>query len=91
MEDRTTQSHAEGLCSYFCGVSNNINKDDRVSVCSELSRMSPPQERSGNSCEEPMSKCLQAKKDLEIAIAGVAKAEQQVKDNWREVGEGLLT
>ncbi|XP_054839953.1 nuclear receptor coactivator 4 [Eublepharis macularius] len=43
----------------------------------EPSRMSP--------APEPLVKCLQAKKDLETAIAGIVKAEQQVKDNWKEV------
>ncbi|NXG79375.1 NCOA4 protein, partial [Baryphthengus martii] len=48
--------------------------------------MSPPQDRSRNSCSsEPLAKCLQAKKDLETAISGIVKAEQQVKENWREV------
>ncbi|KAM7170233.1 nuclear receptor coactivator 4 isoform 1-T1 [Macrochelys suwanniensis] len=48
--------------------------------------MSPPQDRSGSSCsKEPLVKCLQAKKDLETAIAGIVKAEQQIKVNWREV------
>ncbi|XP_044276278.1 nuclear receptor coactivator 4 isoform X2 [Varanus komodoensis] len=48
--------------------------------------MIPLQERSGSSCsKEPLDKCLQAKKELEAAIAGIVKAEQQVKDNWREV------
>ncbi|XP_061490990.1 nuclear receptor coactivator 4 isoform X1 [Rhineura floridana] len=48
--------------------------------------MSPAQEKSGSSSsKEPLAKCLQAKKDLETAIAGVVKVEQQVKDNWREV------
>ncbi|CAI5774431.1 Uncharacterized protein PODLI_1B018450 [Podarcis lilfordi] len=51
-----------------------------------MSRMSLPQETSASSSsKEPLVKCLQAKKDLETAIAGVVKAEQQVKDNWREV------
>ncbi|XP_040419965.1 nuclear receptor coactivator 4 isoform X3 [Cygnus olor] len=49
-------------------------------------RMSPPQDRSRNSCSsEPLAKCLQAKKDLEAAISGIVKAEQQIKENWREV------
>ncbi|XP_053166851.1 nuclear receptor coactivator 4 isoform X2 [Hemicordylus capensis] len=49
-------------------------------------RMSPPQERTGNcSSKEPLAKCLQAKKDLEAAIARIVNAEEQVKDNWREV------
>uniref|UniRef100_A0A8D0GPV9 Nuclear receptor coactivator 4 n=1 Tax=Sphenodon punctatus TaxID=8508 RepID=A0A8D0GPV9_SPHPU len=48
--------------------------------------MSPPESRNGNSCsKEPLLKCLQAKKDLETAIVGITKAEQQIKDNWREV------
>jgi len=48
--------------------------------------MSPPQDRSRISCSsEPLAKCLQAKKDLETAISGIVKAEQQIKDNWREV------
>lgn len=48
--------------------------------------MSPPQDRSRNSCSsEPLAKCLQAKKDLETAISGIVKAEQQIKENWREV------
>ncbi|XP_042315596.1 nuclear receptor coactivator 4 [Sceloporus undulatus] len=48
--------------------------------------MRPLQERSGSfSSKAPLDKCLQAKKDLETAIAGIVKAEQQVKDNWREV------
>ncbi|XP_054687865.1 nuclear receptor coactivator 4 isoform X1 [Grus americana] len=50
------------------------------------SRMSPPQDRSRSSCSiEPLAKCLQAKKDLETAISGIVKAEQQIKENWREV------
>ncbi|NXN76799.1 NCOA4 protein, partial [Himantopus himantopus] len=48
--------------------------------------MSLPQDRSRNSCSsEPLAKCLQAKKDLETAISGIVKAEQQIKENWREV------
>ncbi|NXE95826.1 NCOA4 protein, partial [Menura novaehollandiae] len=48
--------------------------------------MSPPQDRNRNSCSsETLAKCLQAKKDLEIAISGIVKAEQQIKENWREV------
>ncbi|KAM4774908.1 nuclear receptor coactivator 4 isoform 2-T2 [Cyanocitta cristata] len=50
------------------------------------SRMSPPQDRNRNSCSsETLAKCLQAKKDLETAISGIVKAEQQIKENWREV------
>ncbi|KFQ03307.1 Nuclear receptor coactivator 4, partial [Leptosomus discolor] len=48
--------------------------------------MSPSQDRSRNSCSsEPLAKCLQAKEDLETAISGIVKAEQQIKENWREV------
>ncbi|XP_030096752.2 nuclear receptor coactivator 4 isoform X1 [Serinus canaria] len=51
-----------------------------------ISRMSPPQDRNRNSCgSETLAKCLQAKKDLETAISGIVKAEQQIKENWREV------
>ncbi|KAJ7403091.1 nuclear receptor coactivator 4 [Pitangus sulphuratus] len=50
------------------------------------SRMSPPQDRNRNSCSsETLAKCFQAKKDLETAISGIVKAEQQIKENWREV------
>ncbi|XP_040294804.1 nuclear receptor coactivator 4 isoform X1 [Bufo bufo] len=34
---------------------------------------------------DPLSKCLQARKELESAIQTLLKAEQQVKDNGREV------
>lgn len=34
---------------------------------------------------DPLSKCLQAKRELETAIQALLKAEQQVKDNGREV------
>ncbi|NWW39463.1 NCOA4 protein, partial [Panurus biarmicus] len=48
--------------------------------------MSPSQDRNRNSCSsETLAKCLQAKKDLETAISGIVKAEQQIKENWREV------
>uniref|UniRef100_A0A8C5IFJ5 Nuclear receptor coactivator 4 n=1 Tax=Junco hyemalis TaxID=40217 RepID=A0A8C5IFJ5_JUNHY len=48
--------------------------------------MSPPQDRNRNSCSsETLAKCLQAKKDLETAISGIVKAEQQIKENWQEV------
>ncbi|NXR05777.1 NCOA4 protein, partial [Semnornis frantzii] len=48
--------------------------------------MSPPQDRNRYSCNsEPLAKCLQAKKDLETALCGIVKAEQQIKENWREV------
>lgn len=48
--------------------------------------MSPPQDRNRNSCSsETLAMCLQAKKDLETAISGIVKAEQQIKENWQEV------
>ncbi|XP_063163801.1 nuclear receptor coactivator 4 [Candoia aspera] len=48
--------------------------------------MSPLQERNGSFVgKESLDKCLQAKKDLEAAIAEIVKAEQHVKDNWKEV------
>ncbi|XP_075466601.1 nuclear receptor coactivator 4 isoform X3 [Ascaphus truei] len=34
---------------------------------------------------DPLSKCLHARKELEMAISSVLMAEQQVKDNGREV------
>ncbi|XP_015488070.2 nuclear receptor coactivator 4 isoform X2 [Parus major] len=56
------------------------------SALRNTSRMSPPQDRNRNSCSsETLAKCLQAKKDLETAISGIVKAEQQIKENWREV------
>ncbi|KAM3834731.1 nuclear receptor coactivator 4 isoform 2-T2 [Vipera latastei] len=52
----------------------------------ELSRMIPFQETKGSvGTRESLDMCLQAKKDLEVAIAEIVKAEQQVKDNWKEV------
>lgn len=48
--------------------------------------MSLPQDRNRSSCSsETLAKCLQARKDLETAISGIVKAEQQIKENWREV------
>ncbi|XP_069428395.1 nuclear receptor coactivator 4 isoform X1 [Ovis canadensis] len=34
---------------------------------------------------EPLSRCCDARRDLELAIGGVLRAEQQIKDNLREV------
>ncbi|XP_069096770.1 nuclear receptor coactivator 4 isoform X1 [Pleurodeles waltl] len=49
-------------------------------------KMNSTQDPSGGSCNrDPLLKCLQAKKDLEEAICGILKAEQQTKDNGREV------
>ncbi|XP_026528534.1 nuclear receptor coactivator 4 isoform X2 [Notechis scutatus] len=48
--------------------------------------MIPFQERNGSLGNmESLNKCLQAKKDLEVAFAEIVKAEQQVRDNWKEV------
>ncbi|XP_013918230.1 PREDICTED: nuclear receptor coactivator 4 [Thamnophis sirtalis] len=48
--------------------------------------MIPFQERNGSLGNmECLDKCLRAKKDLEVAFAEIVKAEQQVKDNWKEV------
>ncbi|XP_075697877.1 nuclear receptor coactivator 4 isoform X2 [Rhinoderma darwinii] len=43
-------------------------------------------DRDHGSCgRDPLSKCLQARKELETAIQAMLQAEQQVKDNGREV------
>uniref|UniRef100_H3A8R1 Nuclear receptor coactivator 4 n=1 Tax=Latimeria chalumnae TaxID=7897 RepID=H3A8R1_LATCH len=43
-------------------------------------------DQSGGVCDrEAFIKCVQAKRDLEAALAGIAKAEQQVQENAREV------
>ncbi|XP_030059151.1 nuclear receptor coactivator 4 [Microcaecilia unicolor] len=48
--------------------------------------MSSSKDQNGGAVgRSPLMKCLQAKKDLEVAIAGILKAEQQIKDNGREV------
>lgn len=48
--------------------------------------MIPFQERNGSLGNmDSLDKCLRAKKDLEAAFAEIVKAEQQVKDNWKEV------
>ncbi|XP_004462502.2 nuclear receptor coactivator 4 isoform X1 [Dasypus novemcinctus] len=50
------------------------------------SRMSTPQDQSGcPSNREPLLRCCDARRDLELAIGGVLRAEQQIKDNSREV------
>lgn len=38
-----------------------------------------------SSSKEPLSRCCEARKELEHAIGGVLKAEQYIKDNLREV------
>uniref|UniRef100_A0A8C9KMX5 Nuclear receptor coactivator 4 n=1 Tax=Panthera tigris altaica TaxID=74533 RepID=A0A8C9KMX5_PANTA len=51
-----------------------------------LSRMSTSQDQSGcSSNREPLLRCCDARRDLELAIGGVLRAEQQIKDNLREV------
>ncbi|KAM9618696.1 nuclear receptor coactivator 4 isoform 1-T6 [Trichechus inunguis] len=48
--------------------------------------MSTSQDQSGCSTnQEPLSRCCDARRDLELAIGGVLRAEQQIKDNLREV------
>ncbi|XP_023563016.1 nuclear receptor coactivator 4 isoform X2 [Octodon degus] len=37
------------------------------------------------SIREPLLRCSDARRDLELAISGVLRAEQQIKDNLREV------
>ncbi|XP_061035660.1 nuclear receptor coactivator 4 isoform X4 [Eubalaena glacialis] len=50
------------------------------------SRMSTSQDQSGcSSNKEPHLRCCDARRDLELAIGGVLRAEQQIKDNLREV------
>ncbi|KAM9011748.1 nuclear receptor coactivator 4 isoform 1-T1 [Ara ararauna] len=67
-------------------VSGTLGSELLPSLGTNTSRMSPPQDRNRNSCSsEPLAKCLQAKKDLETAISGIVKAEQQIKENWQEV------
>ncbi|XP_074230481.1 nuclear receptor coactivator 4 isoform X1 [Camelus bactrianus] len=51
-----------------------------------VSRMSTSQDESGcSSNREPLLRCCDARRDLELAIGGVLRAEQQIKDNLREV------
>lgn len=48
--------------------------------------MSTSQDQSGFSTNrEPLLRCRDARRDLELAIGGVLRAEQQIKDNLREV------
>ncbi|EPY78177.1 nuclear receptor coactivator 4-like protein [Camelus ferus] len=48
--------------------------------------MSTSQDESGcSSNREPLLRCCDARRDLELAIGGVLRAEQQIKDNLREV------
>lgn len=51
-----------------------------------MSRMNTPQDQSGcSSNREPLLRCSDARRDLELAIGGVLRAEQQIKENLREV------
>lgn len=50
-----------------------------------VSRMSTSQDQNGSSSREPLLRCCDARRDLELAIGGVLRAEQQIKDNLREV------
>ncbi|KAM4852343.1 nuclear receptor coactivator 4 isoform 1-T4 [Thomomys bottae] len=48
--------------------------------------MNTLQDQSGcSSNKEPLVRCSDARRDLELAIGGVLRAEQQLKDNLREV------
>ncbi|XP_054428328.1 nuclear receptor coactivator 4 isoform X2 [Pteronotus mesoamericanus] len=47
--------------------------------------MSTSQDQNGFSKREPLLRCCDAQRDLEIAIGGVLRAEQQIKDNLREI------
>nr|XP_051679670.1 nuclear receptor coactivator 4 isoform X2 [Oryctolagus cuniculus] len=48
--------------------------------------MNTPQDQSGcSSNREPLLRCSDARRDLELAIGGVLRAEQQIKENLREV------
>ncbi|ELV11880.1 Nuclear receptor coactivator 4, partial [Tupaia chinensis] len=51
-----------------------------------VNRMNPSLDQSGCcSNREPLLRCSDARRDLELAIGGVLQAEQQIKDNLREV------
>nr|KAF6457777.1 nuclear receptor coactivator 4 [Rousettus aegyptiacus] len=47
--------------------------------------MSTSQDQNGSSSREPLLRCCDARRDLELAIGGVLRAEQQIKDNLQEV------
>ena len=54
-------------------------------------RMSASQDQSGCPANrEPLLRCRDARRDLELAIGGVLRAEQQIKDNLREVWRVLF-
>ncbi|XP_059518095.1 nuclear receptor coactivator 4 isoform X7 [Myotis daubentonii] len=48
-------------------------------------KMSTSQDQNGFSKREPLLRCRDAQRDLELAIGGVLRAEQQIKDNLREI------
>ncbi|XP_075866339.1 nuclear receptor coactivator 4-like isoform X4 [Microcebus murinus] len=51
-----------------------------------MSRMNTSQDQTGCSSNRgPLLRCSDARRDLELAIGGVLRAEQQIKDNLREV------
>ncbi|XP_069316080.1 nuclear receptor coactivator 4 isoform X2 [Eulemur rufifrons] len=51
-----------------------------------MSRMNASQDQTGCSSNRgPLLRCSDARRDLELAIGGVLRAEQQIKDNLREV------
>ncbi|XP_023363773.1 nuclear receptor coactivator 4 isoform X1 [Otolemur garnettii] len=50
-----------------------------------MSRMNSSQDQSGSSNRETLLRCNDARRDLELAIGGILRAEQQIKDNLREV------
>ncbi|XP_036121612.1 nuclear receptor coactivator 4 [Molossus molossus] len=47
--------------------------------------MSTSQDQNGSTKREPLLRCCDAQRDLEIAIGGVLRAEQHIKDNLREI------
>ncbi|XP_014386205.1 PREDICTED: nuclear receptor coactivator 4 isoform X3 [Myotis brandtii] len=47
--------------------------------------MSTSQDQNGFRKREPLLRCRDAQRDLELAIGGVLRAEQQIKDNLREI------
>lgn len=54
--------------------------------------MSTSQDQSGcSSNREPLLRCCDARRDLELAIGEVLRAEQQIKDNLREVWRILFS
>ncbi|EPQ18234.1 Nuclear receptor coactivator 4 [Myotis brandtii] len=48
-------------------------------------KMSTSQDQNGFRKREPLLRCRDAQRDLELAIGGVLRAEQQIKDNLREI------